>query len=244
MRFISAIFLATAALAAPPAFDAAPYAEYDTLSKSATSATASPLVADLGYSIYRGYVDEDTGLRNWRGVRFGQDTRPYRWQAPRAPLTNRSQIFDADRYGTTCPQAPNAGNAYSYWDSGSTTEDCLFLNVQAPGGNATTNASGLPVLVAIHGGGYGSGSGQSDYSKLISTNDGRFIVVSIQYRLNAFGFLSSDEVHLKGTPNAGILDQQLALQWVQQYIHLFGGDKTDVTIFGQSAGGGSVMLHE
>ena len=63
-------------------------------------------------------------------------------------------------------------------------------------------------------------------------------------QLGAFGFLSSDEVYRKGVPNAGLLDQQLALQWVQQYIHLFGGDRTRVTIFGESAGGGSVMLHE
>jgi carboxylesterase type B len=63
-------------------------------------------------------------------------------------------------------------------------------------------------------------------------------------QLGAFGFLSSDEVYRKGVANAGLLDQQLALQWVQQYIHLFGGDRMRVTIFGESAGGGSVMLHE
>lgn len=63
-------------------------------------------------------------------------------------------------------------------------------------------------------------------------------------QLGAFGFLSSDEVYRNGVTNAGLLDQQLALQWVQQYIHLFGGDKTRVTIFGESAGGGSVMLHK
>lgn len=63
-------------------------------------------------------------------------------------------------------------------------------------------------------------------------------------QLGAFGFLSSDEVYRKGATNAGLLDQQLALQWVQQYIYLFGGDKTRVTIFGESAGGGSVMLHK
>ena len=63
-------------------------------------------------------------------------------------------------------------------------------------------------------------------------------------QLGAFGFLSSDEVYRKGVVNAGMLDQQMALQWVQQYIHRFGGDPTKVTIFGESAGAGSVMLHE
>jgi len=63
-------------------------------------------------------------------------------------------------------------------------------------------------------------------------------------QLGAFGFLSSDEVHSKGVANAGILDQQLALHWIQQYISKFGGDPDQVTLFGESAGAGSVMLHE
>lgn len=87
------------------------------------------------------------------------------------------------------------------------------------------------------------GDGSQDLSTIINTNNGSFIGVSIQYRLGAFGFLSSDEVHRFGTPNAGLLDQQLALQWIQSYIHLFGGDPRRVTISGESAGAGSVMLH-
>ena len=79
---------------------------------------------------------------------------------------------------------------------------------------------------------------------MINTNGNRFVGVGMNSRLGAFGFLSSDEVFRKGVVNAGVLDQQMALQWVQQYIHLFGGDKTKVTIFGESAGAGSVMLHE
>ena len=62
-------------------------------------------------------------------------------------------------------------------------------------------------------------------------------------QLGAFGFLAGDEVHQKGVVNAGLLDQRFALQWVQDQIHLFGGDKNRVTIAGISAGGGSVMLH-
>lgn len=242
MFFRSLLLLASVALATPPSFEPRPYAQYDSAARRPASYSGSPLEVDLGYSIYRGFLDDTTGLRTWRGVRYGQDTRDYRWQPPQSPLVNRSEVIDARSFGTLCPQAPNAGNTYTYWDSGLTTEDCLFLNVQAP--SNTTKKTRLPVLVGIHGGGYGSGSNQLDFSRLINANGGKFIAVSIQYRLNAFGFLSSDEVYLKGTPNAGILDQQLALQWVQQYIHLFGGDPNQVTIFGQSAGGGSVMLHE
>jgi carboxylesterase type B len=90
------------------------------------------------------------------------------------------------------------------------SEDCLFLNVQSP-----ANATNLPVLIWIHGGGYGAGSGRQDFSDLLTTNENRFVVVSIQYRLGPFGFLASDELYRRGVVNAGLLDQLFALQWVQ-----------------------------
>lgn len=77
---------------------------------------------------------------------------------------------------------------------------------------------------------------------MIKTNGNSFIAVEIQYRLGAFGFLSSADVAEKGVLNAGIHDMRFALQWVQKYIHLFGGDPTEVTIAGSSAGGGGAML--
>jgi carboxylesterase type B len=120
-----------------------------------------------------------------------------------------------------------------------TSEDCLFLNVQSP-----ANATDLPVLVWIHGGGYGAGNGQQDFTDLLTTTGNNFVVVSIQYRLGPFGFLASDEVVRKGVANAGILDQFFALQWVQTYVSQFGGDPSAVTISGESAGGGSVMLQD
>lgn len=92
-------------------------------------------------------------------------------------------------------------------------------------------------------GGYGAGNGQYDFTSLINANQNDFVGVAIQYRLGAFGFLSSDEVSRYGVVNAGILDQYFAMQWVQAYILQFGGDPHNVTIAGKSAGGGSVMLH-
>ncbi|KAL2352132.1 Carboxylesterase family-domain-containing protein [Cryomyces antarcticus] len=92
------------------------------------------------------------------------------------------------------------------------SEDCLFLNVYAP-----ANASNLPVLVWIHGGGYGAGNGREDLTAIIKANNNSFVSVAIQYRLGAFGFLSSDEVYRNGVVNAGLLDQHFALQWVQAY---------------------------
>jgi carboxylesterase type B len=117
------------------------------------------------------------------------------------------------------------------------SEDCLFLNVQSP-----ADARNLPVLVWIHGGGYGAGSGQNDFTELLQANDHSFVVVSMQYRLGPFGFLASEEVVRRGVANAGLLDQFFALQWVQAYIDRFGGNASMVTISGESAGGGSVML--
>lgn len=90
--------------------------------------------------------------------------------------------------------------------------------------------------------GYGAGNGRQDLSAIINTNNGSFVGVAIQYRLGAFGFMSSDEIYRKGAVNAGILDQTFALQWVQSYISQFGGDPKSVSISGESAGGGSVML--
>ena len=69
------------------------------------------------------------------------------------------------------------------------------------------------------------------------------VIVSIQYRLNSFGFLSSADLKQNGVLNAGLLDQEFALKWVQKYIHLFGGDNTRVTIGGESAGAGSIYYH-
>lgn len=81
-----------------------------------------------------------------------------------------------------------------------------------------------------------------DPSQLINTNDNGFISVIIQYRLGAFGFLSSEDVKQNGQVNAGLLDQHFALRWVQNHIKKFGGDPRKVTLAGESAGAGSVML--
>lgn len=93
-----------------------------------------------------------------------------------------------------------------------------------------------------HGGGYGGGQGNQDVGNISTINHNSFVSVVIQYRLGAFGFLSGDEVHRFGDVNAGLLDQHFALQWVREHVAAFGGDRSRVTIAGESAGGGSVML--
>lgn len=206
---------------------------------NSTNSTSS-LQIDLGYSIYKGFKDNTTGLSLWRGIRYASPpTGKLRWQLPIAPAINRSQVIHANQFGSQCYQGgPNVGGGSIFDTSIPSSEDCLFLDVYAP-----PNAKDLPVLVWIHGGGYGAGNGSSDLSPMIIANNSSFVGVSIQYRLGAFGFLASDEVHEFGALNVGIRDQALALQWVQDHIALFGGDPRKVTISGESAGGGSVMLH-
>jgi carboxylesterase type B len=130
-----------------------------------------------------------------------------------------------------------------------TTEDCLFLDVVVPK-SIFDNAGrgyGAPVLVWIYGGGYtaGSKSGSGNPAGLIGQseidNSKGVIYVSMNYRLGAFGWLSGPTFQQYGDANAGLLDQRFALEWVQANIAKFGGDPNRVTVFGESAGGGSIM---
>ncbi|KAF2183864.1 alpha/beta-hydrolase, partial [Zopfia rhizophila CBS 207.26] len=205
--------------------------------QSSKRRNASDLIVDLKYAIYQGIKNESTGLNLWKGIRYAAPPiGDLRWKAPQTPAANRT-VTPASNFGPICPQAyPSIPNAPFIPGN----EDCLFLNVYAP---PNAPSSGLPVLVWIHGGGYGFGDGTQDMTEIINANGKGFVAVAIQYRLGAFGFLSSNEIKANGALNAGILDQAFALGWVQKYIHLFGGDSKKVTISGESAGGGSVMLH-
>ncbi|KAK0435637.1 Alpha/Beta hydrolase protein [Armillaria borealis] len=129
------------------------------------------------------------------------------------------------------------------------SEDCLFLNVYTPGQlGSHTSGRNLPVVVWLHGGGYDIGGatgffGNDSYNgnDLVREAGGGVVAVVIQYRLGLFGFLAGESVKAHGALNAGLLDQQFALQWVQKHITKFGGDPGQVTIWGQSAGAGSVL---
>ena len=156
--------------------------------------------------------------------------------APPAPAPVRTATLVADKFGNACPQG--AGTFAP--ENETLSEDCLYLNVYAP-----KSEGPHPVMVWIHGGAFifGSGGGTYDPSRLVEKG---LVVVTLNYRLGALGFLphaSLETSPLDGSGNYGLLDQQAALRWVQQNIANFGGDPNNVTLFGESAGGHSVLSH-
>ncbi len=169
-------------------------------------------------------------LAIFKGIPFAAPpTGALRWKAP-TPAAAWEGTKEASEFGAVCMQQNGTGS-----------EDCLTVNVWA---HAGTNAP-RHVMVWIHGGGFIDGSGslaQYEASKLATDTDA--VVVTINYRLGAFGFLASDalvaESPNKVAGNYGILDQVFALQWVKDNIAKFGGDPGRVMIFGESAGGASV----
>lgn len=157
-----------------------------------------------------------------------------RFAPPAAPADRGDTVLQADTFGAPCIQAQS-----TFGQSG-TSEDCLYLNVYTP-----KTGSNHPVMVWIHGGAFVTGSGGASYNpeRLIEQD---VVVVTINYRLGALGFLAHESLRdpsTGGSGDYGIMDQQAALQWVQDNIAEFGGDPDNVTIFGESAGGHSVLTH-
>ncbi|KAK9746441.1 Carboxylesterase family [Popillia japonica] len=185
----------------------------------------------------RGRVDYD-----YRGVAFYSfQGIPYakpplgklRFKAPQPP-EGWSGIRDATKEGSECYST----HIILHTIVGS--EDCLFLNVYTPELPSDGRQSLKPVMFWIHGGGFTSGSGNSDIygAHYLVAED--VVVVTINYRLGVLGFLCLDDLKLGVPGNAGLKDQVMALKWVQKNIRDFGGDPNNVTIFGESAGGSSV----
>ena len=157
---------------------------------------------------------------------------PLRWRPPQ-PAAHWTGVRPATRFGPHCPQT---GSPFGL---ASMSENCLFLNVYAPAGSL--RGGSLPVMVWIHGGDLTAGE-SNDYNPAGLVRDGT-VVVTINYRLGALGFLADPALK---SPNGssgdyGLMDQQAALRWVQQNIRQFGGNPRNVTIFGESAGGLSVL---
>ena len=186
----------------------------------------------------RGY--EEDGIHYFKGVPFAAPpVGELRFVAPH-PAESWEGTRDCTVDGPICPQSvlPLEGPlAVAMMTNQPMDEDCLTLTVTTPAVNGS-----LPVMVWIHGGAFTGGSGSTPiYDGTSFARDG-VVYVSINYRLHALGFLYLDELFqgAVGTGNLGILDQIRALEWVRDNIAAFGGDPSNVTIFGESAGGMSV----
>lgn len=158
----------------------------------------------------------------------------YRW--PRSLNSSFDGVRDATAYGYSCMQ---------YHTSFNISEDCLNLNVIRPAGNHTK----LPVVVWIFGGGLYTGSTADPQYNLsgivkVSQDLGQpVIAVDMNYRLGMWGFLQTPALVAEGSSNAGLLDQRLALRWIQENIEAFGGDPDRVVVWGESAGAQSIAYH-
>lgn len=189
-----------------------------------------------------GYV-EDNGVLAFKGVPYAKaPIGELRWKAPQ-PVEASEEVFEAKVNGLPGLQSYDEGEVASH---GELSEDCLRLNVWTKDMEMKT---GRPVMVWFHGGSYGWG-GTIDplyEGKYLVGEYPDVVLVSVEYRVNAMGFIDFSNVpggeEYPDAPYLGILDQQQALRWIQKNISAFGGDPENVTIFGESAGGGSVSCH-
>lgn len=204
------------------------------------SLAVPPLVIPTTHGQVEGFVSE--GVRAFLGIPFALPPEgDRRWKAPE-PAAPWQGVRPAKAYGPSCAQ--NAPSGLTFDEA--SREDCLYLNVWAP---ITASATPRPVMVWIYGGAYVFGSGGPPYNGEKLVLQGDVIVVTMNYRLGPLGYMahpgiSAEADRLGGAKaNFGVLDQRLALEWVRDNIAAFGGDPSNVTLFGESAGANSVTVH-
>jgi para-nitrobenzyl esterase len=188
------------------------------------------------------------GVDVFKGVPYGAPTSGAgRFAAPQ-PAPPWPGVRDALAYGPACPQQPVTGVlALEGSNDAEQSEDCLVLNVWTPEAAPADHPGGRrPVMVWFHGGGFSSLSGSSAlYDGTNLCHRGDVVVVTVNHRLHVFGFLYLAELggsRFAASGNAGMHDLVLALRWVRDNIERFGGDPANVTIFGESGGGGKVSV--
>ena len=180
-------------------------------------------------------------VMNWHDIPYAKPPiGDLRWKAPQLILESNKKIIAKE--GNFCVQEPYERGGAPGDEDVSGSEDCLYLDIQAPLSNSESK---LPVMFWIHGGGNTSGLKDSyNFSKLVQKE--KVIVISINYRLGAFGWFTHPSIQslqsgLDKSSNFGTLDIIAALRWTQENIEKFGGDPNNVTIFGESAGGHNVL---
>ncbi|WP_165187237.1 carboxylesterase/lipase family protein [Caulobacter soli] len=200
-----------------------------TQAKAAAAKTSKAPIATTVYGKVRGA--EVDGIKVFKGVRYGADTAPRRFQ-PALPPKPWTGVADALAYGPASPQTKIQE---------ATSEDCLFLNVWTP----ALDGKKRPVMVYVHGGAHANGSGSDPlYDGVRLAKRGDVVVVTVNHRLNVFGYCYLAALggpDLADSGNVGNMDLVMALAWVRDNIAAFGGDPGNVMAFGQSGGGGKVV---
>lgn len=220
----SALFAATAAVGSPSLWSQDPVA---------------PVAATNSGNV-RGFINE--GILVFKGIPYGDDTAKHRFQPPIRPAP-WDGVRDTVSFGPQSPQTPPAKSARGTFSpleeiSPVSSEDCLYLNVWTP---AIRDNGKRPVMVYLHGGGYSNSSSNGPvYDGVHLARRGDVVVVTLNHRLNLFGYLYLARLggaEFADSGNVGQLDLILALEWVRDNIGEFGGDPHHVTIFGESGGG-------
>jgi len=234
-EWMKSALLGGAVAAAPPIFGGSIAAE--ALSVDAASKFEGPVVETTSGKI-RGVIQ--AGTLTFRGVPYGASTAgSNRFMPPRKPEP-WAGVRETFQNGPTAPQLSGPPNALilNHKEPAVQGEDCLVINVFTPGVN---DGRKRPVMVWLHGGGFASGAGSAhSFDGTYLAHSGDVVVVSVNHRLNIFGYLYLADAggeKYADSGNAGLLDVVAVLEWVRENIAQFGGNPGNVTIFGQSGGG-------
>ncbi len=234
MRVIAAVLGAALVLA--------PDVSWSADSPARELALRDPVMTDAGPVAGTVIGEPDSTVRIYRGIPYAAPpVGALRWRPPQ-PVTPWKTIREATAWSRMAPQTFPSSPVYESIPESGMDEDCLYLNVVTP---AKRSDARLPVMVWFHGGGLTSGWGNSESTSSAPLPQQGVVVVSVNHRLGALGYLAhpaltaESEQHASG--NYGSLDTLAALQWVQRNIAAFGGDPGRVTIFGVSGGGQKVL---